>query len=337
MKGGRARCDRRSGRRPSTARVWARSPPPPLPGRPLPSPRLRSPPGQRELRGCRLARDAMYRLLSAVTARATTPRGWAWGSGRRGAHQRAGLPPLGPGWVGGLGLGLGLALGVKLAGGLRGAAPSPLPAAPDPEASPQTEPLPPQELSLAPWSPQTPAPPHSRRFARAIESSRDLLHRIKVRRQGAWAAGQPAAHPRRHLGVGPLDGRFLGPSGPQPGGGMPAVGFWETLPISWPHSHGQTFLGGCPSRGGGHRPPRGPPLPPPCADSVHPSPIAPGRPEARWAGPGRGGGAERRGRARAEGRGRAEGAGSGGSGGNRWRRGGGVGLSLNCQLFLLRS
>uniref|UniRef100_A0A3Q2HTX6 Lactamase beta n=1 Tax=Equus caballus TaxID=9796 RepID=A0A3Q2HTX6_HORSE len=121
----------------------------------------------------------MYRLLSAVTARATTPRGWAWGSGRRGAHQRAGLPPLGPSWVGGLGLGLGLALGVKLAGGLRGAAPSPLPAAPDPEASPQTEPLPPQELSLAPWSPQTPAPPHSRRFARAIESSRDLLHRIK--------------------------------------------------------------------------------------------------------------------------------------------------------------
>lgn len=58
----------------------------------------------------------MYRLLSAVTARAATPGGW--GCGRRGAHQRAGLPQLGAGWVGGLGLGLGLglALGVKLAG-----------------------------------------------------------------------------------------------------------------------------------------------------------------------------------------------------------------------------
>ncbi|XP_074249612.1 serine beta-lactamase-like protein LACTB, mitochondrial isoform X3 [Saimiri boliviensis] len=119
----------------------------------------------------------MYRLLSAVTAPAAAPGGLASSCGRRGVHQRAGLPPLGHGWVGGLGLGLGLALGVKLAGGLRGAAPAQPPAAPDPEASPLAEP--PQEQSLAPWSPQTPAPPRSRCFARAIESSRDLLHRIK--------------------------------------------------------------------------------------------------------------------------------------------------------------
>ncbi|KAM5176876.1 serine beta-lactamase-like protein LACTB, mitochondrial isoform 3-T3 [Callospermophilus lateralis] len=121
----------------------------------------------------------MYRLLSAVTLQAATPGGRAWGCGRRGAHQWAGLPPLGNGWVGGLGLGLGLglALGVKLAGGLRGAAPAQPPAAPDPEAWPQAVPL--LEQSLAPRSPQTPASPHSRCFARAIESSRDLLHRIK--------------------------------------------------------------------------------------------------------------------------------------------------------------
>ncbi|XP_003901077.1 serine beta-lactamase-like protein LACTB, mitochondrial isoform X1 [Papio anubis] len=119
----------------------------------------------------------MYRLLSAVTVRAAAPGGLASSCGRRGVHQRAGLPPLGHGWVGGLGLGLGLALGVKLAGGLRGAAPAQSPAAPDPEASPLAEP--PQAQSLSPWSPQTPAPPHSRGFARAIESSRDLLHRIK--------------------------------------------------------------------------------------------------------------------------------------------------------------
>ncbi|XP_006141819.2 serine beta-lactamase-like protein LACTB, mitochondrial [Tupaia chinensis] len=119
----------------------------------------------------------MYRLLSAVTAGAATPRGRGWGCGRRGAHWRARLPPLGHGWIGGLGLGLGLALGVKLAGGLRGAAPAPPPAAPDPEPSPQAEP--PQELSVTPWSPQTPAPPPSRCYARAIENSRDLLHRIK--------------------------------------------------------------------------------------------------------------------------------------------------------------
>ncbi|XP_062946586.1 serine beta-lactamase-like protein LACTB, mitochondrial isoform X1 [Cynocephalus volans] len=119
----------------------------------------------------------MYQLLSAVTARAATSGGRAWGCGRRGAHQRAGLPPLGHGWVGGLGLGLGLALGVKLAGGLRGAAPAQPPAAPDPEASPEAESS--QEQPLALRSPQTPAPPPSRCFARAIESSRDLLHRIK--------------------------------------------------------------------------------------------------------------------------------------------------------------
>ncbi|XP_066132713.1 serine beta-lactamase-like protein LACTB, mitochondrial [Saccopteryx bilineata] len=120
----------------------------------------------------------MYRLPSVVTTRSATPGGWAWGCGRRGAHHRAGLPPFGPGWVGGLGLGLGLALGVKLVGELRGAAPAPPPAAPDPEASPQAEP-PPQEQALAPWSLQTPTPPTSRRYSRAIDSSRDLLHRIK--------------------------------------------------------------------------------------------------------------------------------------------------------------
>ncbi|XP_068392552.1 serine beta-lactamase-like protein LACTB, mitochondrial isoform X2 [Eschrichtius robustus] len=121
----------------------------------------------------------MYRLLSAVTTRAATHGSCAWGCGRRAAHQRARLPPLGPVWVGGLGLGLGLALGVKLAGGLRGASPAPPTAAPDPETPPQAEPLPPQEQPLAQWSPQTPTPPHSRRFARAIARSRDLLHRIK--------------------------------------------------------------------------------------------------------------------------------------------------------------
>ncbi|XP_006899671.1 PREDICTED: serine beta-lactamase-like protein LACTB, mitochondrial isoform X2 [Elephantulus edwardii] len=119
----------------------------------------------------------MYRLLSAVTARAATHGHWAQGCGMRGVHQRSRLPPLGYGWVGGLGLGLGLALGVKLAGGLRGATPVPPPAAPDSETPPQTEP--PLQLELAPSSAQTPATALSRRFARAIESSRDLLHRIK--------------------------------------------------------------------------------------------------------------------------------------------------------------
>ncbi|XP_023365814.1 serine beta-lactamase-like protein LACTB, mitochondrial isoform X2 [Otolemur garnettii] len=119
----------------------------------------------------------MHRLLSVVMARAGSPRGQAWGCGRRGAHQRAGLPPLGHGWVGGLGLGLGLALGMKLAGGLRGATPAQPPAAPDPEASPQAE-LP-QEQSFAPRPPQSPPPSSAKSFARAIDSSRDLLHRIK--------------------------------------------------------------------------------------------------------------------------------------------------------------
>ncbi|XP_015996602.2 serine beta-lactamase-like protein LACTB, mitochondrial isoform X1 [Rousettus aegyptiacus] len=120
----------------------------------------------------------MYRLLSAVTARAATPGGW--GCGRRGAHQRAGLPQLGAGWVGGLGLGLGLglALGVKLAGTLRSAVPAPPPSDPDP-VGPPAEPQAPKEQRLAAWSPQTPELPRSRRFARAIDSSRDLLHRIK--------------------------------------------------------------------------------------------------------------------------------------------------------------
>ncbi|KAM6201769.1 serine beta-lactamase-like protein LACTB, mitochondrial isoform 2-T2 [Rhynchocyon petersi] len=121
----------------------------------------------------------MYRLLPAVAARAAIRGHWARGCGTRGVHQRARLPPLGNGWVGGLGLGLGLALGVKLAGGLRGATPAPPPAAPDPEASSQTDPPSQLEQPLTPWSTQTPAAALSRRFARAIESSRDLLHRIK--------------------------------------------------------------------------------------------------------------------------------------------------------------
>ncbi|XP_036295700.1 serine beta-lactamase-like protein LACTB, mitochondrial isoform X2 [Pipistrellus kuhlii] len=124
----------------------------------------------------------MYRLPLTVTARAAPPRGWAWGCGRRGAHHRAGpgLPRLGPGWAGGLGLGLGLALGAKLAGALRGAAPAPPPAAPAPEAPPQAElPPPPREQPLAPASPQTPSASTPGRYARAIDSSRDLLHRIK--------------------------------------------------------------------------------------------------------------------------------------------------------------
>ncbi|XP_012791299.1 serine beta-lactamase-like protein LACTB, mitochondrial isoform X2 [Sorex araneus] len=118
----------------------------------------------------------MHRLLRSVNFRSPTPAGRAWGCGRRGAHQSARRLPFIPGLAGGLGLGLGLALGAKLAGGLRGAMPVP----PDPEASPQAEPPPPPpEQPLAPWSPQAPAPRLSGRFARAIDSSRDLLHRIK--------------------------------------------------------------------------------------------------------------------------------------------------------------
>ncbi|XP_052043913.1 serine beta-lactamase-like protein LACTB, mitochondrial isoform X2 [Apodemus sylvaticus] len=117
----------------------------------------------------------MYRLLSNVTARAATTAGPAWGGGRRGAHRRPGLPVLGLGWAGGLGLGLGLALGAKLVVGLRGAVPVQSPA--DPEASGVTE-LP-HEQAPGPGIPHTPVPPAARGFSRAIESSRDLLHRIK--------------------------------------------------------------------------------------------------------------------------------------------------------------
>lgn len=117
----------------------------------------------------------MYRLLSSVTARAAATAGPAWDGGRRGAHRRPGLPVLGLGWAGGLGLGLGLALGAKLVVGLRGAVPIQSPA--DPEASGTTELS--HEQALSPGSPHTPAPPAARGFSRAIESSRDLLHRIK--------------------------------------------------------------------------------------------------------------------------------------------------------------
>ncbi|XP_028637300.1 serine beta-lactamase-like protein LACTB, mitochondrial [Grammomys surdaster] len=117
----------------------------------------------------------MYRLLSSVTARAAATPGPVWAGGRRGAHWRPGLPVLGFGWAGGLGLGLGLALGAKLVVGLRGAVPVQSPA--DPEASSATELS--HEQAPGPGSPTTPAPPAARGFSRAIESSRDLLHRIK--------------------------------------------------------------------------------------------------------------------------------------------------------------
>lgn len=120
----------------------------------------------------------MYRLLSSVTARAAATTGPSWSRGRRGAHGRPGLPVTSLGWAGGLGLGLGLALGAKLAVGLRGAVPTQSPA--DPEAASAEQP---QEQTLGPGSPHTPAPPAARGFSRAIESSRDLLHRIKVRAQ----------------------------------------------------------------------------------------------------------------------------------------------------------
>lgn len=117
----------------------------------------------------------MYRLLSNVTARTATTAGPAWSGGRRGAHRRPGLPVLGLGWAGGLGLGLGLALGAKLVVGLRGAVPVQSPA--DPETSGATElPL---EQAPGPGIPHAPVPPAARGFSRAIESSRDLLHRIK--------------------------------------------------------------------------------------------------------------------------------------------------------------
>lgn len=215
-----------------------------FPSSPRPSPRFCRAPGLRELRGCGLAADAMYRLLSTVTARAATPGSWACGRGQRAAHHRAGLPPLGPGWVGGLGLGLGLALGVKLAGGLRGAPPAQSPGAPDLEALPQAESLPSQEQPLAQWSPQIPMPSPTRRFARAIDSSRDLLHRIKVWRQGRTLP--PRTRPFT-TGVTSEWGALVVISwarvDPTPGGGMLAVGFREGLPVPRPPGHGQELLG----------------------------------------------------------------------------------------------
>lgn len=162
----------------------------------------------------------MYRLLSSVTARAATTPGPVWAGGRRGAHGRPGLPVLGFGWAGGLGLGLGLALGAKLVVGLRGAVPIQSPA--DPEASSATE-LP-HEQAPGPGSPTTPAPPAARGFSRAIESSRDLLHRIKVR--ALWASGRrlprktfrfPTAWPRAEaLRVAQVALRSPAAEGPTP-------------------------------------------------------------------------------------------------------------------------
>lgn len=139
------------------------------------------------LRSSELDGGAMYRLLSAVTARAAATWDRAWDWGRRGTHGRAGLPPIGPGWAAGLGLGMGLVLGANLVGGLRSAAPAQTPA--DPEESGQVEPA--AEQVLGPGSPHSPTPPNCRGFSRAIESSRDLLRRIKVRRRGPHSPGSP--------------------------------------------------------------------------------------------------------------------------------------------------
>lgn len=162
----------------------------------------------------------MYRLLSSVTARAAATTGPVWAGGRRGAHRRPGLPVLGFGWAGGLGLGLGLALGAKVAVGLRGATPVQSPT--DPEASRATEP--PHEQAPGPGSPTTPAPPAARGFSRAIESSRDLLHRIKVRAQ--WASGRrlprktfrfPTAwSPADALRIAPVAAEVTGRGGARP-------------------------------------------------------------------------------------------------------------------------
>ncbi|KAM9062158.1 serine beta-lactamase-like protein LACTB, mitochondrial [Sarcophilus harrisii] len=116
----------------------------------------------------------MYRLLGAVARRAMPPESGA--GPRRRHHPRSRWTP-GHGWAGGLGLGLGLALGAKLVSGLRGASPAPSPGAPGPDESLQGEPLSPVP-ALLPRAQSAPPPPPER-FARAIESSRDLLHRIK--------------------------------------------------------------------------------------------------------------------------------------------------------------
>ncbi|XP_036593035.1 serine beta-lactamase-like protein LACTB, mitochondrial [Trichosurus vulpecula] len=121
----------------------------------------------------------MYRFLGAATRRSVPPKSWSgqW----RWSHQQSKWT-LGHGWVGGLGLGLGLglALGAKLASGLRSASPAPSPGAPRPDESPLGEPLTltPAPAGLPRQQPAPPPPPPER-FARAIESSRDLLHRIK--------------------------------------------------------------------------------------------------------------------------------------------------------------
>lgn len=186
----------------------------------------------------------MYRLLWAVTARAATPGGW--GCGRRGAHQRAGLPQLGASWVGGLGLGLGLglALGLKLAGTLRSAAPAPPPSDPDPETSPQAEPQAPKEQRLAAWSPQTSELPRSRRFARAIDSS----PRPAAQDQGAAARGVDGWEPGLRSLASPRNGApslVISPvrADPTPGGGMPAVSCRRKLPVFRPPDRDQMLLG----------------------------------------------------------------------------------------------
>ncbi|XP_072469351.1 serine beta-lactamase-like protein LACTB, mitochondrial [Notamacropus eugenii] len=114
----------------------------------------------------------MHRFLGAAARRAVSPHSR---SGPRRWSHRQSRWTLGHGWVGGLGLGLGLALGAKLAGGLRGASPVPSPGAPRPDESPLGEPPAPAPLPRQPPAP----PPPPERFARAIASSRDLLHRIK--------------------------------------------------------------------------------------------------------------------------------------------------------------
>ncbi|XP_044518370.1 serine beta-lactamase-like protein LACTB, mitochondrial [Gracilinanus agilis] len=118
----------------------------------------------------------MYRLLGAAIRRAIP--GESYGGQRRRSHQQAKWP-LGHGWVGGLGLGLGLALGAKLVSELRGASPSSSSGAPRPDELAPGELLTPALVQLPRQPPAPPHPPASERYARAIESSRDLLHRIK--------------------------------------------------------------------------------------------------------------------------------------------------------------
>lgn len=191
----------------------------------------------------------MYRLLSAVTARAATTEGLRLGLWAAcGSYQRAGLPPLRPRVGRGPRTGLGLALGVKLAGGAEGASPAPPLRGPRPEAPPQAELLQAQERPR-PVVSGSPGAAARQALHETIDSSRDL-HRIKGGATGGVGSREPGAPPRRHPQVmRPLGGYPSGREDPIPGGGMPAVA--KKTSVSRSPGHGQKLLGGCPSRGGG--------------------------------------------------------------------------------------